>query len=141
MDSRLKLVFTAAIIYAAFWANGCTPRVTAQRTGNETGSYLASLDETCGKPPDNIKSDEASKLRAALSGALKTTQGEANAVFEREFRSQLEQTGRSSTFANDIAVVQYSVCEQCLTLALSPAQCDGVRTEALSTYKEIAKKN
>lgn len=131
-----------AAVAAGLLLFACPIRQQSRREGDKPGTVITNLDKTCGEPPDNIKSDEAMKVRAAIEGAMKnaSVEGKATASFESEFKKQLEQTGRSSTLANDIQLVQYSVCEQCLTLALSPEQCAKARSEALKVYQEISVK-
>ena len=115
------------------------------REGSGTGSVTGHLDNPCPELPANVKSANEAEIKAALTRAAtaaKESQGgnEIKATFEGKVRSELERVLASSDLANDLAVIDSSVCNLCLSLALSTSDCAKARTDSQQTYLELKKK-
>jgi len=125
---------------AALLSSGCHTEAGGIRHGDETGTLHTDIREgqTCGERPTNVTDQREQALTAAIGGALKDAKSSPNfsASFSSTFKDNLTSVLASGTVANDLAMIEYSVCKQCETLLLSPTQCAAARTEAIKAYKE-----
>lgn len=112
------------------------------RHGDSAGTIRGHVDKPCGAPPTNITSNDEKQFKASISAALKDAQktGSFDVNLEKNLRQQLQSVSTTSDLANDLALIDYSTCTICLSLALSPQECNDARDKSQKIYADLKKR-
>ena len=129
-----------AVLFACGLAvlSGCSDRLTGRRKGNSTGE-IEYVGRPCGPPPEGDKGTQITLSMAAgeaLSEAK--TNREFGPAFQGEYKRQLRNNLSTGEIAAlGIALIEYTVCQKCVSLMLSHEQCTEASNNATSAYREI----
>jgi hypothetical protein len=116
--------------------------VEIKRQGDGNATLAAHLSNPCGDVPNNIKSANSSAFEAALSKAIKNSDGkDLDAHVKAELASTLDQIPASSQTANDLVALQVTACRACLADGLSAEACVKLGSDVRQEYVDLKKKN
>jgi hypothetical protein len=134
----MKAAHAVLLVCGLAVISGCSDRVTGRRKGNSTGD-IEYAGRPCGSPPGGDKGTQLT-LSIAAGDALSEAKDsrEFGPAFQGEYRKQLRNNlSETEIAALGISLIEYTVCQKCVSLMLSHEQCTEATNKAITAYKEI----